>query len=322
MTQPIIVTGGAGFIGRNVVAALNAAGHDDIVIVDHLSTDEKWRNLVGLRFEDYLDRAAFIDLVRSGKAPRPDTVIHLGACSSTTETDAGYLMENNYRYTRELCEWCLSGGIRFVYASSAATYGAGEQGYSDADDVTPTLTPLNMYGYSKHLFDLWALRHGLFGRIAGIKYFNVFGPYEDHKGDMRSVVHKAYHQILETGELRLFKSHRPEYEDGKQLRDFIYVKDAVDVTLFLADHPQINGLFNCGTGQARTWLDLATAVFRAMDRELRIVFIDMPEHLREKYQYFTEAQMDKLRAAGYKEAYTPLEDGVRDYVQHYLMNRS
>jgi ADP-L-glycero-D-manno-heptose 6-epimerase len=221
MSETIVVTGAAGFIGRNTVAMLNHRGHEDVLLVDALGRDEKWRNLVGLRFADLLDRTQFLSLVQSGKIRNVDAVIHLGACSSTTEADAGFLLENNYRYTRSLCEWCLENNIRFIYASSAATYGEGSRGYSDADEDTARLEPLNMYGYSKHMFDLWALRSRLFDRIVGLKYFNVFGPYEDHKDDMRSVVNKAYEQILATGEVCLFRSYRPDIADGEQKRDFI-----------------------------------------------------------------------------------------------------
>jgi ADP-L-glycero-D-manno-heptose 6-epimerase len=319
MSERILITGAAGFIGRNVAAALNRRGHTDLLLVDRLGHDEKWRNLVGLHFEDFMDLDAFRELVRSERLPPVRTVIHLGACSATTETDADYLADNNYRYTRELCAWCARHDIRFVYASSAATYGDGAQGYSDDDAVTPTLCPLNMYGYSKHMFDLWALREGLLhSAIAGLKYFNVYGPYEDHKGEMRSVVHKAFGQIRDTGAVKLFKSHRPEFADGEQQRDFLYVADAVDVTLWLADHRDVCGLFNCGSGAARSWNDLAHAVFAAMDREPDIRYIDMPESLRGKYQYFTQADMTKLRAAGYSRPPTSLEDGIRDYVQSYL----
>lgn len=318
MAKPIIVTGGAGFIGCNVVAALNERGADDVLIVDCLDTGESWKNLVGLRFDDVVDKDVFLADVEADAGPDAAAVIHLGACSSTTERDAGFLLENNYRYTRILCEWCLRRGVRFIYASSGATYGDGSHGYSDEDAVTPTLQPLNMYGFSKQMFDTWALRNGLLKSIAGIKYFNVYGPGEAHKGDMRSVVHKAWGQIMDTGEVTLFKSHRAEYRDGEQVRDFVYVKDAVAVTLWLMDRPDVNGLFNCGTGKARTWVDLAKAVFAAMGREPRIKFVDMPEHLRGKYQYFTQAEMGKLRKAGYKAEFTSLEAGVRDYVQNYL----
>lgn len=315
----IIVTGGAGFIGANVVRGLNARGIDDIVVVDRLRDGAKWRNLLGVRVEDVVDKDDFrLDVREGALAADIDAVIHLGACSSTTETDADYLLDNNYRYTRELCEWCLEEGIRFVYASSAATYGDGALGYSDRDDATPGLAPLNMYGFSKHLFDLWALRSGRLDRIAGLKFFNVYGPFEDHKGDMRSVVHKAHGQILAQDRVELFRSYRPEFPDGGQVRDFVDVRDAVDVVLWLLDHPQVNGLFNCGTGEARSWNDLAAAVFAALGREPRIDYIEMPDHLRGKYQYHTQADLEKLRRAGYDRPFTRLEDGVRDYVQGHL----
>jgi len=318
MSRKIIVTGGAGFIGRNLVAGLTERGVDDIIVVDDLGSTEKWRNLVGLRYEDYLDKDTFRSLIRENRLDGVRAILHMGACSATTEQDASFLADNNYQVTRELCEWCLTHGARFVYASSAATYGNGSLGYSDRDDVTPTLQPLNMYGYSKHMFDLWALKKGLLGLIAGLKYFNVYGPFEDHKGDMRSVVHKAYGQICETGKVKLFKSYKPEYADGEQVRDFVYVRDAVAVTLYLMEHPEASGLFNCGTGQARSWNALALAVFAAMGREPVIEYMDMPDVLRGKYQYFTQADMAKLRAAGYAVPFTTLEDGARDYVMTHL----
>jgi len=318
MSKTTVVTGAAGFIGRNVVAELNARGQTDLILVDRLGTDEKWQNLLGLRFEDVVDPDTFLKQVESGALSDVQSVIHLGACSATTERDADFLLRNNYHYTRTMCEACLKHNARFVYASSAATYGDGSMGYSDADDLTPRLRPLNMYGYSKHLFDLWAMKHGVFDRIVGLKYFNVFGPYEDHKADMRSVVHKSFHQILATGEVSLFKSHEPGYADGEQKRDFVYVKDAVDVTLHFAGHTSRGGLLNCGTGIARTWKDLVSAVFVAMNLPPHIRFIDMPEALRGKYQYFTQADATKLRAAGYTKPFTSLEDGVRDYVVNYL----
>lgn len=314
----IVVTGGAGFIGRNVVAELNRRGAERILIVDDLGTDERWKNLRGLKFEEIQGIGKFREAVLADRLPSAKAVYHLGACSATTETDAGYLLDNNTRYTRELCEWCLGKGARFVYASSAATYGDGAQGYSDADAATPGLVPLNMYGMSKHLFDLWALRSGALGKIAGLKYFNVYGPGEDHKGDMRSVIHKAHGQIRETGAVKLFKSYKPEYADGEQVRDFVYVKDAVDLTLFCGENPKASGLFNCGTGRARSWNDLAKAVFAALGRPPKIEYIEMPEALRGKYQYFTQAEMGKIRAAGYAQAFTSLEDGIREYVQGHL----
>ena len=322
-SKAIVVTGAAGFIGRNTVAALNERGIDKLLLVDSLGQGEKWRNLVGLRFENLLKPDQFLDLIATKKTrPEVEAVIHLGACSSTTETDADFLLRNNYQYTRTLCEWCLKHGIRFVYASSAATYGDGSQGYSDRDEETATLRPLNMYGYSKHMFDLWALKKGLFDCIVGLKYFNVFGPYEDHKGDMRSVVNKACEQILAGNEVGLFKSYKREVADGEQQRDFIYVKDAVDVTLHFLEHRDLGGLFNCGTGAARTWKDLAKAVFSALGRKQKIKFIEMPEGLRAKYQYFTEAEVKKLRRTGqYKKKFTSLEDGVQEYVRNYLLLR-
>jgi ADP-L-glycero-D-manno-heptose 6-epimerase len=325
MARPIIVTGAAGFIGRNVVAELNRRGEDEILLVDELGKDEKWKNLLGLRFEEIVSPEEFLGLIEDGAFADARTVIHLGACSSTTETDADYLLRNNYQYTRVLANWALGNEIRFVYASSAATYGDGTHGYDDSDAATPGLRPLNMYGYSKQMFDLWALKQGLFdrnktsegGSIVGLKYFNVFGPHEDHKGDMKSVVAKSYDQIRCDGKVQLFKSYKPEYEDGEQERDFVWVKDAVDVTLHFAmqEAGAHGGLFNCGTGQARKWLDLVSAVFAAMGVEKRVEFIEMPKALRRKYQYFTQAETAKLRAAGYTKAFTPLEEAVKEYVE-------
>ncbi len=316
-TFSYIITGAAGFIGRNLVAELNARGETDLLLVDELGSSEKWKNLVGLHYEDIWDPETFRQAILDGASGAGvKALIHLGACSATTETDADYLLDNNYRTTRDLCEWCLEQGVRFVYASSAATYGNGEKGYSDADEGTPNLRPLNMYGYSKHMFDLWALKNDLLDEIAGVKYFNVYGPYEDHKGDMRSVVYKSFEQIHESGGVKLFRSHRPDYEHGKQLRDFVYVKDAVDVTLWLAESGSPGGLYNCGTGQARSWLDLANAVFAAMGKEPDIEFIDMPEALQSKYQYYTQAEMSKLQQAGYDKVFTPLEEGVAQTVAY------
>ena len=321
MSQSFIVTGGAGFIGCNVAAALNERGCEDILIVDSLNHEAKKENLSALRCRAFRDKTDFRRDLLAGDVAPVDTVFHLGACSSTTETDADYLADNNVAYTRDLCNWCLENGARFVYASSAATYGDGALGYSDDPKRVGELAPLNLYGQSKQDFDLWALDKGLLDRIAGLKYFNVYGPREDHKGDMRSVVNKAYAQIAGSGELALFRSHRPDYEDGRQDRDFVYVKDAVAVTLFFHDHPEVSGLFNCGTGEARTWYDLALAIFAAMGREARIRFIDMPEAIRDKYQYHTEADMTRLRAAGYTAPFTSIEDGVREYVREYLAKR-
>jgi ADP-L-glycero-D-manno-heptose 6-epimerase len=316
----IVVTGGAGFIGSALIWALNRRGEADILVVDQLRESEKWKNLVGLRFSDYVDKTVFIDrLTRGHFGNRIRAILHMGACSATTEKDADYLMENNYRYTARIAAWREARpGCRLIYASSAATYGDGAQGYSDDEAVLDQLRPLNMYGYSKHLFDLLARRRGWLRSIVGLKYFNVFGPNEYHKGDMRSVINKAYPQVRDEGRMRLFKSHRPDYRDGEQLRDFIYVKDAVAMTLFFLDHPAIGGIFNIGTGRARSWNDVAAALFQAAKQPLDIDYIPMPEALRGKYQYYTCADLTKLQAAGWTTACRPLEEAVDDYVRHYL----
>jgi len=313
VAKRIVVTGAGGFIGRNVVAALNARGHENLLLVDSLGQDGKWRNLLGLRFDDIISPAAFLSSIERREVSDVDAIIHLGACSATDVNDADFLLANNYHYTRSLCEWSLEHNARFIYASSAATYGDGSHGYSDAAPLHP-LRPLNIYGYSKHMMDLWAESKGYFDRIVGLKYFNVFGPYEDHKGEMRSVVNKAFNQIKTTGSVQLFKSYRPEYADGEQVRDFVYVADAVDVTLHFLDHRHVSGLFNCGTGKARSWKDLIHAVYAAMGLVPQVEFIEMPEALRDKYQYFTEADVTKLRGAGYQNPFNPLEVAVKDYV--------
>lgn len=310
----VIVTGGAGFLGANTIETLNQQGVTDILVVDDLGRGDKWRNLVGLEFADLMGIDDFRYAIRHDAVRAVDAVIHLGACSSTTEINADYLLDNNMRYSRELCEWCIEKGVRFVYASSAATYGDGSTGYSDQLEELPNLRPLNMYGFSKHLFDLWVLRQGLFDRVAGIKYFNVYGPREAHKGEMRSVVHKAWGQIRERGVVRLFRSHRPEIADGEQRRDFVWVRDAVQVTLFLLSRTDLGGLFNCGTGRARTWNDLARAVFAAMGRECVIEYVDMPSEIRGTYQYSTEADVQRLREVGYDAPFTEMEVGVADYI--------
>ena len=318
----IIVTGGAGFIGSAFVWKLNSEGIDDILIVDHLGTSDKWKNLVNLRFADYIHKEDFFSMVYDNDLPFEiggvEAVVHMGACSSTTERDADYLWENNFHYTRTLAEWALDHDIRFIYASSAATYGDGSQGFSDDHGKIPALKPINMYGYSKQVFDVWALRQKLEKKMAGIKFFNVFGPNEYHKGDMTSVIFKAFHQIRETGKVRLFKSYLPQYPDGGQMRDFVYVKDCVNAMWWLLRNPKTNGVFNLGTGKARTWNDLINAVYAAMGRKPNIEYIEMPEGLRNQYQYFTEAEMAKLKKAGCPVDFSTLEDSVRDYVCNYL----
>jgi ADP-L-glycero-D-manno-heptose 6-epimerase len=313
----VLVTGGAGFIGSALVWGLNQRGHDRILIADRLDASDKWRNLLALKFDDYLDADAVLAAIARGALDDVGVVLHLGACSSTTETDSDYLMQNNVEYTKALADWCVGQGIRFVYASSAATYG-GREGVLSEDVPLDALRPLNMYGYSKHLFDLYATRRGYLDRIVGLKYFNVFGPNEQHKGDMRSLVDKAYRQVTATGTIRLFKSHRPEYADGEQVRDFLYVKDAVAATLHLAERP-VSGLVNIGSGESHTWLELAGAVCDALGRPRQIEFIAMPETLQPKYQYNTRASIDRLRATGYDRPITPLAEAVKDYVQNYLV---
>jgi ADP-L-glycero-D-manno-heptose 6-epimerase len=315
----IIVTGGAGFIGSAFVWKLNQEGIEDIVIVDQLGTKDKWKNLVNLRFTEYIHKDDFLNMVCDDCVPfDAKAIIHMGACSSTTERDADYLWHNNYVYTEELAQWTQERGIRFIYASSAATYGDGAQGFSDDHDKINTLKPINMYGYSKHFFDLRVLKNSWEDKIAGIKFFNVFGPNEYHKEDMTSVIFKAFHQIKETGKVKLFKSYKPEYPDGGQLRDFVYVKDCIDALWWLLQHPAANGIFNLGTGKARSWNNLIGAVFAALGLKTKIEYMEMPESLRNQYQYFTEAKMDKLQAAGCPVAFSSLEDSVRDYVVNYL----
>lgn len=317
----IIVTGGAGFIGSAFVWKLNREGIEDIVIVDRLGTKDKWKNLVNRRFAEFIHKDDFLPLVCEDRVPfKATAIIHMGACSSTTERDADYLWRNNYAYTRSLASWAVKSGIRFIYASSAATYGDGSQGFSDDVDKITSLKPINMYGYSKQVFDLWALKNSLTDKIAGIKFFNVFGPNEYHKEDMTSVIFKAFHQIKETGKVRLFKSYKPEYEDGGQLRDFVYVKDCVNAMWWLLQHPEANGIFNLGTGKSRSWNDLIGAVFASLGLPSNIEYIEMPEGLRNQYQYFTEAKMDKLQAAGFPASFSSLEDSVQDYVVNHLQN--
>ncbi len=320
-SQRILVTGGAGFIGSALVWALNQRGQENILVTDVLHTDEKWKNLVAVKFVDYMDAADLLKFVetKSDTLGKFDVIYHLGANSATTERDSGHLMKNNFEYTKILAHWALATGARFVYASSAATYGDGAHGMDDRMADLTKLRPLNMYGYSKHLFDLHAQRAGIANRIVGLKYFNVFGPNENHKGDMRSVVNKAHDQILASGKVQLFKSHCPDYKDGEQMRDFLYVKDAVNMTIFLANEPLAGGLYNLGSGEAHTWVELTNAIFAALQRPANIEFVDMPLHLRAKYQYHTCADISKLRALGYKDQLTPLDQAVADYVGNYLV---
>lgn len=316
----IAVTGAAGFIGSVLVWRLNQTGREDILCVDTRASAEGAANLAPLRYREYLSHESFLAKMESGEVGEPlEAVFHLGACSSTTETDWAYLTKNNIVYSQRLCEAALGAGARFVHASSAATYGDGSRGYSDDHARLRDLEPLNPYGRSKQAFDLWALDRGLLDRFVSLKYFNVYGPNEWHKGSMRSMVCKGYEQIRDTGTVRLFKSDRPEYADGGQRRDFVYVKDAVDMTLWFLGHPEANGVFNVGTGDAADWNRLIRAIFSALGAEPRIEYIDMPAELVGRYQYFTQAEMTKLRRAGYETPVTPLEEAVADYVRNHLM---
>ena len=314
-----VVTGAAGFIGSCIVARLNELGIKDIILVDDVLSfsDPRKKNIANKKYAQYYDSHSFLGLVKQDKLPSAvSCLIHMGACSSTTCMDAKFLNENNLEYTKTLAQWALKKNVRFIYASSAATYGDGSCGYKDDEATTRRCQPLNLYGKSKQDFDIFALDHQWLGQMVGLKFFNVFGPNEYHKEDMRSVICKAYPEVVKNGIMKLFKSYHPHYPDGGQMRDFIYIKDAVDVVLFFVENKNVNGLFNVGTGKARTWNDLALALFKAAGKRADIKYYDMPEFLRPKYQYFTEADMEKLKKAGYQKSFTTLEDGIMDYVKY------
>lgn len=314
----IILTGGAGFIGTNVLVGLNDIGKSDILIVDNINKTQKWQHLVGRSFYDYIHKNNFWEWMEACPRLEIEAIIHLGACSDTTEDDFDYFMENNVHYSQKIWEFCAERNIPLIYASSAATYGDGIKRFSDDHFQISKLRPINAYGFSKQLFDLWVLKQKKTPpRWYGLKFFNVYGPYEDHKGRMASVVFHAFPQARDHGHIRLFKSHKPEYEDGEQKRDFIYVKDVVDVILFLLNGNATSGIYNVGTGQRRSFNDLAKAVFQAMELEVNIEYFNMPERLLSRYQYFTEAEIAKLRRAGYSNKFTELEDGVYEYI-HFL----
>jgi ADP-L-glycero-D-manno-heptose 6-epimerase len=320
----ILVTGGAGFIGSNIVAALEARGHHDVLVCDWLGKDDKWRNIAKREIAGVVRPEDLFDvLFQSGDAL--EAVFHMGAISATTETDGDRIMENNFDLSLQLWQWCEAHGARFIYASSAATYGDGSAGFDDDASIEglAKLRPLNLYGWSKHLFDrrvarLVADRQPAPPQWAGLKFFNVYGPNEGHKGNMRSVVAQVHDSIRAERPVMLFRSHNADYQDGGQLRDFVAVEDCVGVMMWLFDNPAVSGLFNLGTGEARTFVDLANAVYAALDLEPKINFIDTPANIRDKYQYFTEARMGRLRDAGYDRPFRELEDGVADYVRNFL----
>ncbi len=313
-----IVTGGAGLIGSALVWHMNKLGIDDILIVDHLGVSEKWKNLRALKFFDYSEKDAFRRNLIEGAFNKVelDGIFHLGACSATTEKDCSYLADNNYEVSCELAEFAADRKIPMIYASSCATYGGGEHGYADDEEGMDKLRPLNMYGYSKLMFDLWVKKRGLFRNFTGCKFSNIYGPNELHKGDMRSVVCRAFEQISATGTLKLFRSERPEYADGEQKRDFLYVKDAVKMVWFLYEK-RAGGIYNIGSGKAETWNALAAAAFKAMGKDFSVEYIEMPEHLKKRYQYYTCAEMDKLRNLGYTENLMSLDEAVLDYWKYW-----
>lgn len=321
--QLIIVTGALGFIGSGVVRFLNQKGFKNLILVDDIQTSENWKNICGKNYFEIISRYELFHFLQ-GREKEIEAIIHLGACSDTLETDGDFLMENNYRYSIALAEYALSNQIRFIYASSAATYGNGEHGYSDNHDLLKDLIPLNCYAFSKHAFDLWALNQNILNQIVGLKYFNVFGPNESHKGRMASMVYHLYHQITKTHKAKLFQSNDPvNYKDGDQVRDFVYVKDAVRMTCGFLEN-DLNGIFNIGSGQPRTWNELANAVFKAMGLKSNIEYIPMPEDLSRSYQNYTSADTTKYAQALSDKKLphfhsTPTEDAIKDYVQNYLM---
>ncbi|MEA1927642.1 MAG: ADP-glyceromanno-heptose 6-epimerase [Candidatus Auribacterota bacterium] len=319
MKETIVVTGGSGFIGSALIWRLNRLGEDNILIVDSLRSSEKWRNISGLSFSDYIEKDDFLEKIISGDMlSSVKTIFHFGACSSTTEDDIRYLIKNNYEYSKILAAAALRDDVRFIYASSAATYGDGSLGYIDDENIIENLRPMNGYGFSKQLFDLYAWRAGWLQKIVGLKFFNVFGPNEYHKGSMRSMVCKGYEQVEAKGKINLFHSYRDGYMDGEQERDFIYVKDAVEMVVFIYSHPELHGLFNIGTGTAQTWNNLARAIFDVLEKRRQIQYIPMPEEIKVNYQYHTQADISRLLRAGYEEPITPLPEAIQDYVAQYL----
>ncbi len=317
----IVLTGGAGFIGSCFLRRLNDAGIRDVLVVDRLGKSPKWRNLVHKQFRDLIDPATFLTKLQQGEyGSSIEVIVHLGARTDTTEQDVQFLVENNFSYSCALLEYAHRMNVRFIYASSAATYGRGEQGFAEED--WSNREPLNAYAFSKYLFDFWVYQHHYFqSSTVGLIFFNVYGPNEYHKGAMASMVFKAFQQLRTAGVVRLFKSYHPAYADGEQKRDFVYVKDVVEVLWRMLKHPEISGLYNVGTGVARSWNDVVRSVATVLGVEPRIEYVDMPEEWREQYQYFTQADLRRLQQTPAMVAFQTLEVGVEDYVRNYLMSR-
>lgn len=315
----LLVTGGAGFIGSCVVRSLNDAGYDDIIIVDNIASSDKWKNIANKKYRTYYNKDMFLERLNNDSEIRIEGIIHMGACSATTESNFDYLWSNNVEYTKSLWNYAVEKQISIIYASSAATYGDGSFGFDDTDDIDKLL-PLNGYGYSKQAFDQWEKHFATYKppQHVGLKFFNVYGPNEYFKGSMASMVYHGFNQIKETGKIKLFKSYNPKYSDGEQLRDFVYVKDVCDVIMWFLENKEVSGLFNVGTGEPESFYELASATFAAMGAEKKIEFIDMPEKLKAKYQYYTCADMKKLRCAGYTKPFRNVEAGVFDYVTQHL----
>jgi len=315
----VLVTGGAGFIGSAIIWGLNKRGIHDILLVDRTTDPQSKKNLSGLSYSKYVQKDEFIaTIINSAQHEDTDVIFHMGACSDTTETNEQYLVENNFEYTKHLAKFAIKNSIKFIYASSSATYGDGSAGYIDNLDTILTLKPLNLYGKSKQDFDIWAFQNKLFDKIVGLKFFNVFGPNEYHKGNMRSLICKGYHEIIETGKLSVFKPYREDYKNGEQVRDFVYIKDVIDMVLFFLDNLTLSGIFNIGSGTPSSFNSLGTKIFDALNITKNIEYINMPISIRDKYQYCTETGIGKIIEAGYDNSIRALTDSVQDYVKNYL----
>ncbi len=317
----IIVTGGAGFIGSALIWALNKENKSDITIVDEIDHDRKARNIAPLKYENLIGINDFHRQLSNGdwNKQRVEAILHMGACSDTTEMNWSYLLENNVAYTKDIIHWCKIHGVRCIYASSAATYGSGSHSFSDSHDLLDKLRPLNLYGKSKLMVDIWARDKGFLNQVVGLRYFNVFGPNEWHKNEMRSVINKKFQELQKTGKIELFMSEHPDYKDGEQKRDFIYIKDAVSATLHFLGNTVSNGLFNIGTGQAVSWNNVALAMFKSLKLEPKITYVPLPANLVKQYQYHTKAKISKLLASGYRQSFTEIDDAVDDYITRYLV---